>query len=315
MLTLSRWIIVYSSHPDNAQAMNDEDWKILLGRIKDGKCTPFLGAGVNHGILPLGGQIAREWASEDAFPLRSSDDLPAVAQFIAVKYGDSMYPKDRILARLGGEKKPDFSQSDQRLDCLRALAELPLPVYLTTNYDDLLVQALRHAQPPKNPRRELCKWHGGLKLVPTVFGAASKYKPDQANPVVFHLHGSDEYSRSLVLTEDDYLDFMVNISRNQKILPPRIQEALTDASLLFIGYRLRDINFRVIYRGLVQSMEGSLRRLNVTVQMKPPDDHAGDTDAAEKYLIEYFDDLKVRVYWGTASQFANELLDRWRNFK
>lgn len=294
--------------------MTEEDWKVLLGRIKDGKCTPFLGAGVNYGILPLGGQIAREWAAQDGFPLRSSDDLPAVAQFIAVKYGDPMYPKDRILARLSREKKPDYSQPDPRLDCLRALAELPLPVYLTTNYDDLLLQALRHTNPPKDPRREVCRWHAGLKSVPPVLGAAARYTPDYAKPVVFHLHGSDEYSRSLVLTEDDYLDFLVNTSRNQRMLPPRIQEALTDASLLFIGYRLRDISFRVIYRGLVQSMEGSLRRLNVTVQMRPPEDHAGDTEAAEKYLAEYFKDLKVRVYWGTAAEFAKELRDRWRTF-
>lgn len=291
--------------------MNEEDWKVLLARIKEGKCTPFLGAGVNYGVLPLGGEIAREWATQDAFPLRSSEDLAGVAQFIAVKYGDPMYPKDRILARLKGEKKPDFSQADNRLECLRALAELPLPVYLTTNYDDLMVQALRHADPPKNPRREVCRWHRGLRPVASVFGAATRYTPDHANPVVFHLHGSDEYSNSLVLTEDDYLDFLVSISRNQKILPPRIQEALTDASLLFIGYRLRDINFRVIYRGLVQSMDGSQRRLSVTVQVKPPEEHAGDPAAAEKFLTDYFGEMKVRVYWGTAREFAKELRDRW----
>jgi SIR2-like domain len=294
--------------------MTEDDWKVLLGRIKEGKCTPFLGAGVNYGILPLGGQIAHEWASEDKFPLRSSDDLPAVAQFIAVKYSDAMYPKDKILARLSGEKKPDFSQPDPRLDCLRALAELPLPVYLTTNYDDLLLQALRHTDPPKSPRREICRWHAGLKSIPVVLGATAKYAPDYAHPVVFHFHGSDEHCQSLVLTEDDYLDFLVNISRNQKILPARIQEALTDASLLFIGYRLRDINFRVIYRGLVQSMEGSLRRLNVTVQISPPDDHSGDTRGAEEYLAEYFKDLKVRVFWGTGVEFARELRGRWRTF-
>ncbi len=295
--------------------MNDDDWTVLLGRIKDGKCTPFLGAGVNHGILPLGGDIAKEWARQDAFPLSCSDDLARVAQFIAVKYDDSMRPKEEILKRLRREARPDFSQPDDRLECLRALAELPLPVYLTTNYDDLMVEALKHTAPPKIPRRELCRWHRGLKTVPSVFGAATRYTPDHANPVVFHLHGSDEYSNSLVLTEDDYLDFLVSISRNQKILPPRIQEALTDASLLFIGYRLRDINFRVIYRGLVQSMDGSQRRLSVTVQVRPPDDSAGDPAAAEKFLTDYFGEMKVRVYWGTASEFAKELRDRWKRFQ
>jgi hypothetical protein len=289
--------------------MTDEDWQLLLSRIKEGKCTPFLGAGVNYGILPLGGQVAREWAQADHFPLSTSDDLASVAQFIAVKY-DPMRPKEMILKRLRDEKPPDFTQPDDRLECLRALAELPLPVYLTTNYDDLIVQALKHTQPPKNPRREVCKWNDELKRIPTVF--SGKYKPDHANPVVFYLHGSDQFVQSLVLTEDDYLDFLVNISTNQKILPARIQEALTDASLLFIGYRLRDINFRVIYRGLVEKMTGSLRRLSVTVQVTPPDDHSGNPAKAEEYLTKYFEKLEVRVLWGTAADFAKQLRERWR---
>jgi hypothetical protein len=296
--------------------MTEEDWKVLLPRIKQGKCTPFLGAGVNYSILPTGGQIAREWADEEQFPLRPDADLASVAQFVAVKY-DSMTPKDRILERLLREPRPDFSQPDERLECLRALAELPLPIYLTTNYDDLMVQALCQTEPQKNPRREICRWHNGLnpKTIPAVIGGSANYNPDCANPLVFHLHGSDAFVQSLVLTEDDYLDFLVNISQNRKLLPARIQEALTDASLLFIGYRLRDVNFRVIHRGLVQSMDGSLRRLSVTVQVTPPEDHGGDISAAEKYLAKYFEGMQVRVYWGTATDFAKELRDRWRKYR
>lgn len=290
--------------------MTDEDWKVLLIKIRDGKCTPFLGAGVNYNILPLGGTVAREWADAEQFPLKSQEDLASVAQFIAVKYEDSMMPKHKILERLRQETRPDFSQPDERLDCLRALAELPLPVYLTTNYDDLMVEALRHQK--KDPRREICRWHNLLKSIPAVL--AGKYQPSSANPLVFHLNGSDEFVQSLVLTEDDYLDFLVNVSRSRKLLPPRIEEALTNASLIFIGYRLRDINFRVIHRGLVQSMDGSLRSLSVTVQMSPPDDFREDAEAAQRYLTKYFDDFKVRVYWGTAAQFARELRDRWRRF-
>jgi hypothetical protein len=294
--------------------MTEEDWKLLLPRIRDGKCTPFLGAGVNYGLLPLGGQIAREWAKEEEFPMRSHDDLPSVAQFIAAKY-DSTYTKETIIERLRLEPRPDFEKPDERLECLRTLAELPLPIYLTTNYDDLMVEALRHSAAQKEPRREFCRWHDRLKSIPQVLGGASKYEPTPTRPLVFHLHGSDEYVNSLVLTEDDYLDFLVSMSRSRKILPPRIEEALSDASLLFIGYSLRDINFRVIHRGLVQSTDGSLRRVSVTVQMRPPDDCGDDPTEAEKYLTKYFGKLDVRVYWGTASEFAKELRDRWRGFR
>ncbi len=290
--------------------MDERDWELLLGRIKDGKCTPFLGAGINWGLLPLGGEIAREWAQRYGFPLPDSDNLASVAQFIAVNYNDSMFPKEKILERLG-RPQPDFAKQDELLEGLLALAELPFAVYLTTNYDDLMVQALKHKR--KNPRRELCRWHKNLKNVRSAFDERAGYEPTAASPVVFHLHGHDGETQSLVLTEDDYLDFLVNISRNQKVLPTRIQRALTEASLLFIGYRLQDINFRVIYRGLVQSMDGSQRRLNVTVQL-PPSEAGSTSEAAQKYLTNYFGSLNVRVYWGSATQFARELSTRWSRF-
>lgn len=130
-----------------------------------------------------------------------------------------------------------------------------------------------------------------------------------ANPVVFHLHGHDEVPESLVLTEDDYIDFLVNISRRMDLLPARIQQAMTGASLLFIGYRLADMDFRVLFRGLVESLDRSLRRVSVAVQLPPQDAEQ------KKYWVDYFDEMKVRVYWGDAKKFATELQDRWSNFK
>ena len=64
--------------------LEDRDWDILLRRIRDGKCTPFLGAGVNAGVLPLGSDIARQWAAQYKYPLEDGTDLARVAQFLAV---------------------------------------------------------------------------------------------------------------------------------------------------------------------------------------------------------------------------------------
>jgi hypothetical protein len=112
--------------------MTEDDWNVILGRVEAGRCTPFLGAAANYGILPLGSQIAQERALEFGFPLDSSGDLATVAQFSAVKHNDPVFPKDKILERFAKEKDPHFSKRDERLDCLRALAELPLPVYWET---------------------------------------------------------------------------------------------------------------------------------------------------------------------------------------
>jgi hypothetical protein len=288
--------------------LEDRDCDILLRRIRDGKCTPFLGAGVNAGVLPLGSDIARQWAAQYKYPLEDGTDLARVAQFLAVSSRDKMFPKEEIVKSFEGVAPPDFSARD---DPQGALADLPLPVYMSTNYDDFMAKALQSRG--KDPKTEYCRWNSLLRKEPSVFDPPTAFRPTPANPIVFHMHGHQTRAESLVLTEDDYLDFLVNISRDQNLLPARIQEALTGASLLFVGYRLADWDFRVIFRGLVTAMESSLRRISVAVQLPPPEE--GVDIGAQKYLTEYFEDIHVRVYWGTAREFVVELRDRWEKFR
>jgi hypothetical protein len=284
--------------------LEETDWDTLLRRIKRRKCTPFLGAGACCGVLPLGSEIAQEWAQKHCYPLKDPGDLVRVAQFLAVERGDPMFPKEEILDQFfTGIAPPDFTEPDEPHG---VLADLPLPIYMTTNYDDFMVQALKSRN--KDPKRELCRWNQLVKDRPCIFDSEPGFRPTVANPVVFHLHGHNPLPESLVLTEDDYLDFLVNISKDQELLPPRIQEALAGASLLFIGYSLADWSFRVLFRGLVTSTEPSLRRISVTVQLP-----AASTEV-QKYMDKYFNRIDVRVYWGTAREFAAELRQRWEEF-
>lgn len=290
--------------------LEEKDWDLLLRRIKDGKCTPFLGAGICAPTLPLGAEIAKVWAREYHYPLPDIGDLARVAQFLAVRY-DPMFPKEELLKRFFLDcDSPDFNAAN---DPHGVLAELPLPVYMTTNYDDFMVQALRKHN--KNPKRELCCWNSMVKNTPSVFTTNPTYVPTSADPIVFHLHGYDEVAESLVLTQDDYLDFLVNIARDQELLPHNIQRALTGSSLLFIGYSLDDWSFRVLFRGLITATEPSLRRISVTVQL-PPANNApeADQESVQRYLDAYFDRIDVRVYWGTAREFVAELRQRWKEF-
>ncbi len=283
--------------------LEERDWDLLLRRIRAGKCTPFLGAGACFGTLPLGGEIAQKWAQEHDYPLEDCSDLARVAQFLAVHY-DPMFPKEHILDQFFKDvEPPDFAEPDEPHGIL---ADLPLPIYMTTNYDDFMVRALQSRN--KDPKRELCRWNQLVKDRPCIFESEPGFRPTVANPVVFHLHGHNEVVESLVLTEDDYLDFLVNISRDHALLPPRIQEALTGASLLFIGYSLADWSFRVLFRGLITSTEPTLRRISVTVQLAPA------STEMQEYMDKYFNRIDVRVYWGTAREFSAELQKRWEEF-
>jgi hypothetical protein len=287
--------------------METGDWERLIQRIRDGKCTPFLGAGVNHGYLPTGAKLASDWACKHGYPLPDTTDLAKVAQFIAVESEDAMWPKDQILRKFReAYKEQDFSAQDNPLGIL---AELPMPIYITTNYDDYLRQALRFKR--KKPQLELCRWNKYVaENSESILTRNPNFEATVDTPVVFHLHGHEDMAESLVLTEDDYLDFLVNISR-QQLLPTRIQRALSGTSLLFVGYKLADWDFRVLLHGLVNSTEKALRRLSISVQL-PPEVSEDNRVKAMSYLEKYFGAMQVRIFWGKASEFAQKLRDAWK---
>lgn len=287
--------------------LNERDWNLLLKRIADGKCTPFLGSAITQAFIPTRRAIATRWSSEFGYPLQNGE-LARVAQYLAVEY-DPYFPKEEMQKVIAAADPPGFDIPGQPH---AILADLELPIYITTTYDNFMMEALR--QRKKDPRRELCRWNPYLmRSHPSILETG--YQPTSANPLVYHLHGHTESPESLVLTEDDYLDFLVNISSDEYNLPPRIQQALTDSSLLFIGFQPGDWAFRVLFRGLVAAAEEGLRRISVTVQLPPlPEDAAAPAvEKMQRYLTNYIGstDRQMRVYWGSAEQFLAELNQRW----
>ena len=59
----------------------------------------------------------------------------------------------------------------------------------------------------------ICRWHQGLDSIPSVF--AEGYEPSEQEPLVYHLQGYGEYPDSLVLMEDNNLEFLVAISEHR----------------------------------------------------------------------------------------------------
>jgi hypothetical protein len=277
--------------------LSDAAWDVLIRRIRSGRCTPFLGAGASHPALPLASEIARRWAREYSYPLNNPGDLTQVAQFLAIQY-DPLFPKEKILQEFQNVSPPDFRARDEPH---AVLADLPLPVYMTTNYDDFMVRALKSLRSPKDPRQELCRWHDALANHTSVFD--SPYEPSPANPVVFHLHGHTD-PESLVLTEDDYLIFLSNIARHPELLPVRIQIALDRSTCLFLVYRLADWNFRVLFQGL----RPNLKTMSVAVLTPPGSSEAARLEQA--YMDRYYASMNLQVYWGTATAFCSELRER-----
>ena len=220
-----------------------------------------------------------------------------------------MHPKDALIDRFQGIAPPDFSQPDEPHG---VLAGLPLPIYITTNYDSFMAEALKSRN--KDVRREFCRWNNYPEVVEEKQVLGGAYKPTPAAPLVYHLHGHTEIAQSMVLTEGDYLDFLIRLSAKKKLLPPAVRKALAGTALLFVGYRLADWNFRVILRGLIGSLGASLGYPGISVQLPPDDIAAPSVEKAQEYLDKYLDqihEIKVRIYWGKARSFMQELRSRW----
>ncbi len=295
--------------------MQERDWRRLLKRIEEGKCTPFLGAGACAGVFPVASQIAQDWAREYSYPLEDTYDLARVAQFVAVTE-DNMLPKEKIQKCFQDVPLPDFFAPDEPHG---VLAELPFPIYITTNYDDCMTKALKSRH--KDPIQEMCRWNSFLRMnKESIFNKEPGFKPIAARPIVFHLHGHLRTAQSLVLTEDDYLDFLVMMSRDDphdELLPPCIRLAMAGSSLLFLGYRIADWDFRVLFRSIFSYLQKSIAYAHISVQLVPGHGklEKDQLEKAQQYLVKYYSKLEIGMYWGTCRQFAAELKQRWTEYK
>jgi hypothetical protein len=305
-------------------------WPALLNSIQRGRCTPILGAGLLEPLLGSTREIARHWAEAYAFPMEphEREDLPQVAQYLAVNQ-DAQFPRDQlgellceeIMQRFGSglPKHLRSAQAGQIGALLEAagaicrardpadphgvLANLPFPIYITTNPDNLLEAALSAVG--KQPQVAICPWNDYVE------SSLAGYddEPTPQRPLVYHLFGDLREPDSLVLTEDNYFDFLIGVTRNNHLIPDVVREALADTSLLFLGFQMDDWNFRVLFRSLM-SREGRVRRsryAHVAVQINPDEGRILEPERARQYLESYFQDADMSIYWGSSEDFIQDL--------
>src|SRR5262245_48477093 len=109
-------------------------WSGLLQNIADGECTPFIGPEACFRSLPGVANTAYDWAQQFDYPLDDAHDLARVAQFLAVRHSP-MAPKEMLHAAYKGFPPLELGASDEPHGIL---ADFPLPIYITTNYDDCM---------------------------------------------------------------------------------------------------------------------------------------------------------------------------------
>ena len=198
-------------------------------------------------------------------------------------------------------------------DPLRLLARLNLPVYVTTSYFDFLERAI--IAEGRTPRTQVCFWSGEDVNIAPEHHYDPNLIPSQTQPLVYHLFGLEKYPRTMVLSEDDYMAFLVEVTRapnpTSPVIPLYLAEAFRSKSLILLGYRLHDWDFRVIFRGVVKPGLTALRSFGLILQVNPSQDGMGRQEQAQSYLKEYFQEADFKVEWGNVEQYIQNVWKEW----
>jgi len=300
-----------------------DEWNELLRYMYEKKCTPLIGPEAHIRWIPSNRNIAIKWAEEHEYPFDDRHELPQVAQYMAITRDDDMYPKKYLGKILRSISLPDFSAPEYKNTIYAVLADLNLPIYITTNYDHLMEQVL--ISKGKEPKSEFCRWNKTIvefaKRADILFLSNDRmYVPSPANPLVFHLHGDMDYPLSMVLTEQDYLNFIFNMSsldRNPIMIPGIIRKSFATSSQLFIGFTLNETNSRVLFRSVAGFLSMVEPPYSVAIMPSPSTNTSLENiTQAKKYLAGYArNNFRLKIHWSDPFMFSIELRNSFNKFR
>jgi hypothetical protein len=250
--------------------VKERHWNSLVGSLRHGHC-----------ILMLGSEIPVSVSSTDPKVVAREDTSLAeeLKRQLALELEeDNRSPRGNSLSALAQqyEDTEGFGPSALRATAetvlrsrqykpstvYEAIASLPFSLIVTTGQDTLLTEALKSAG--KRPITQRYHPRGDKRDNPEFVLPGSP-----TCPVIFHLFGSVEEPASLVLSENDVLDFLIKIVSERPPLPNSLLRALKrpGQSFLFVGFGIGRWDLRVILKVLIRALE--LNRSGPAIAAEP----------------------------------------------
>ena len=303
-------------------------WNTIIDRAKRSKLVPVIGPGFGEYLHGDFRDLAKTIVDTHKLPrlLWSTDSFPQVCQSLLAfvgerdiaidhvrqaiqqqvqRYHAGVLPEERFvnasLLDLLWEVRQKLCESNRR-DPYELLAELDVPVFVTTTRDNLLAKALEAKG--KRPKVVDCPWRGGDNRAEVI-------EPTAQNPVVYHVFGTFQNEEELVLTEDDYFEFLIQATNNRDLIPEVIRSKTMHGSLAFLGFHLTDWSLRVlqyIFKSQ-QSHQALQRHVHVAVQLNRADDSQNQSTHLATYLSGLISEFgNVQIFWGRPEDFIAQLL-------
>jgi hypothetical protein len=237
----------------NADFNSDSLMNEVISKVSKGECILFMGAGVHYpppsgspydypveNQPPLGSALAERLAKEtnfsEIFPNDSVRNLQRVSLHYELTKGRNALV-NKINESVDKNKKPS--------PILNGLAELDFRLIGTTNYDRLFEKALYSAQ--KDP--VICVYNKERNVSTMDYQDSV---PDPQRPFLFKIHGCVDAGKSIVITDEDYIEFVMRMNDKglYNPIPETFSYYLKKWPTLFIGYSLIDYNLRLLLKTL-----------------------------------------------------------------
>jgi len=198
--------------------------KNLIDAIINRKTVIFLGSGISiQSKIPSWENLADSILSK----LKSDKNLTEKIEPMQIfqKYVDENNSRTPLIEFI----KKEFNLRNARYnDCHELLVKLPVRYFITTNWDDLLENAIKDT----------------LNIIPNVIWSDNQvFSLGEIGPHIIKFHGSLLDADSLVVTEDDYLDF----HNKHPMLIKFVESLFANSVVLFIGYSFSDYDLRLIF--------------------------------------------------------------------
>jgi hypothetical protein len=327
--------------PGFSSQSSSSDYETEIRYISRERCTPIIGPGLLESLLGPSADIARAWAQTFHYPMSpyDRDALPKVAQYLATDKGEAV-PFDEyeeaiqhslrknfqaeLPPEMGAKKWVELDslaktigtkrRASNPLDAYRVLAKLPFPLYIVANPDRLLEDALEEAG--RKPEVMISPWNARLASRKTVFDLQPDYEPSTERPLVFYLFGRWNDRGSLVLTEDEYIRYLIGFTSNKAFVPEQVRLALSDTLLLFLGFQTEEWAFRVIFHSILAQAGSELlgQYAHIAAQIEPEDERTLEPLRARRYLEKYFiKGANINIFWGRAEDYLAGLMQKWES--
>jgi hypothetical protein len=277
--------------------LEEEEWDTLIYSIRQGNCILMLGPdaaveevdGQTHLLTEiLANQLAEKIDEETRGKINPSD-LAQVSQYYSIERG-----RNSLEARASSFF---YEREGMSTNLHRNLAALPFYFTITTTPDSMFLEALK--KEGKEPMVERYHFNGDN---PDIVGKGTREKP-----LLFYLYGTVSEPGSLLLTENDLLDFLVALISEKRPLPDNIRSELQDEhkSFLFLGFGLRHWYLRLLLHVLQGRNKGSH---SFAMEQFMPE------NAEELQRTIYFykkSNYKINIFKGELNHFAGKLREKY----